>query len=229
MGSYIQALLGVQSGPIAAPTGALRTDVDAQSAHVTLLLKQLSNGNEEAAARLIPLVYDELHRVAQCHLQAERPDHTLQPTALVHEAYLKLITQHSANWQSRAHFFAVASRIMRRILVDHARGRLRAKRGGKQARVPLDKVFILSRGRCDELLALDESLERLSKLDERQSRIVELRFFGGLNVDEVAKVLGVSPKTVKRDWSMAKAWLYGELRDRHGHDAGEVGENQGAV
>ena len=203
--------------------------MDAQSTEVTLLLKQVASGNQEAAARLIPLVYDELHRVARQRLRAERPDHTLQPTALVHEAYLKLVAQRNANWQSRAHFFAVASQLMRRVLVDYARGRLRAKRGGKQVKLPLDKVLIISRGRCDELLALDESLERLSKLDDRQSRIVELRFFGGLSVDEVANVLGVSAKTVKREWSMAKAWLFGELRDRHGHDAREMGKNQGTV
>src|SRR5207302_2090385 len=151
-------------------------------------------------------------------LRAERADHTLQPTALVHEAYLKLVAQRNANWQNRAHFFAVASQLMRRILVDYARGHLRAKRGGKQVKLPLDKVFIISRGRCDELLALDESLERLGKLDARQSRIVELRFFGGLSVEEGSKVLRVSAKTVKREWSLAKAWLYGELRERHGHE-----------
>ncbi len=203
--------------------------MEAQSTQVTLLLKQVANGNEQAAARLIPLVYDELHRVAKLRLRQERPDHTLQPTALVHEVYLKLVAQRDANWQSRAHFFAVASQLMRRILVDYARGRLRVKRGGKQAKVPLDEVFVISRGRCDELLALDESLERLARLDERQSRIVELRFFGGLSVEEAAKVLGVSSKTVKRDWSMAKAWLYGELKDRHGHNPGKAGKSQGAV
>jgi RNA polymerase sigma factor (TIGR02999 family) len=203
--------------------------MDTQSTEVTLLLRQVAGGNEEAAARLIPLVYDELHRVAQQRLRTERTGHTLQPTALVHEAYLKLVAQRNANWQNRAHFFAMASQLMRRILVDYARSRLRAKRGGKQVKLPFDKVLIISRGRCDELLALDESLERLSKLDDRQSRIVELRFFGGLSVDEVAKVLGVSAKTVKREWSMAKAWLYGELRDRHEHDAREMGKNQGAV
>lgn len=199
------------------------------SVDVTLLLRQVAKGNQDAAARLIPLVYEELHRLAERRLRLERPDHTLQPTALVHEAYLKLVAQRNANWQSRAHFFALASQLMRRILVDYARGRLRAKRGGKQARLPLDKVFIISRGRCDELLALDESLERLGKLDARQSRVVELRFFGGLTVDEAAKVLGVSSKTVKREWSMAKAWLYGEMKERHGHDARKLGKNKGAV
>ncbi len=199
------------------------------SVDITLLLRQVANGNQDAAARLIPLVYEELHRLAERRLRLERPDHTLQPTALVHEAYLKLVAQRNVNWQSRAHFFALGSQLMRRILVDYARGRLRAKRGGKQARLPLDKVFIISRGRCDELLALDESLERLGKLDARQSRVVELRFFGGLTVEEAAKVLGVSSKTVKREWSMAKAWLYGEMKERHGHDARKLGKNKGAV
>jgi RNA polymerase sigma-70 factor, ECF subfamily len=203
--------------------------VESQPADVTLLLKQVAGGNQDAAAKLITRVYDELHRVAEHHLRLERPDHTLQPTALVHEAYLRLVAQRETNWQNRAHFFAVASHLMRRILVDYARGRLRAKRGGKQAKVPLEKVFVISPGRCDELLALDESLERLAKLDERQSRVVELRFFGGLSVEEAARVLGVSPKTVKREWSMAKAWLYGELKDRYGSDVRTMGENKGAV
>jgi len=196
-----------------------------QAVDVTLLLKQVAGGNPEAAAKLIPLVYQELHRVAAHRLRHERLDHTLQPTALVHEVYLKLVAKRESSWQSRAHFFAVASQLMRRILVDHARGRLRVKRGGKQVKLPLDKVFIISKGRCDELLELDEALQRLEKLDLRQSRVVELRFFGGLSVEEAAKVLGVSSKTVNRDWSMAKAWLYGELKERHGHDAREVGKN----
>ncbi len=192
------------------------------SADVTLLLTQVANGNQDAAARLIPLVYEELHRLAERRLRLERPNHTLQPTALVHEAYLKLVAQRNANWQSRAHFFALASQLMRRILVDYARSRLRAKRGGKQVKLPLDEALLFTEDRCDELLALDESLERLEKLDARQSRIVELRFFGGLTVEEAAEVLGISPKTVKREWSTAKAWLYGELKERHGHDPGQL-------
>ena len=203
--------------------------MEAQSADVTLLLQQVANGNQEAAARLIPVVYGELHRLAQRHFRLERPDHTLQPTALVHEAFLKLVAQRDANWQNRAHFFAVASHLMRRILVDYARRRLRGKRGGKHTRLPLDNVSVISRDRCDELLALDESLDKLAKLDPRQSRVVELRFFGGLSVEEAAKVLGVSSKTVKREWSTAKAWLYGELKERHGSDSGPVGKNKGAV
>lgn len=203
--------------------------MESQQTGVTLLLKQVANGDQQAAAQLIPLVYEELHRVAEHHLRRERPDHTLQPTALVHEAYLKLVAQRDANWQNRAHFFAVSSQLMRRILVDYARNRLRRKRGGKQAKVPLEKVFILSRDRCDELLSLDESLEKLAKLDARQSRVVELRFFGGLSVEEAAKVLGVSSKTVKREWTIAKAWLYGELKNRRGPDARTMGKNKGAV
>jgi len=196
---------------------------------VTVLLKQAATGDQDAIAKLIPLVYKELHQVAENHLRLERPNHTLQPTALVHETFLKLVAQRNAHWQGRAHFFAVASQLMRRILVDYARGRLSAKRGGGQVKVPVDKVFILSPGRCDELLALDESLERLEKLDARQSRIVELRFFGGLTVEEAARVLNVSPKTVKREWSMAKAWLYGEIKERHGENAGKLEKNKGVV
>ena len=203
--------------------------MEPQSTEVTLLLNQVASGNEDAAARLIPLVYQELRRVAVHHLRLERPDHTLQPTALVHEAYLRLVEQRDPNWQNRAHFFAVASQLMRRVLVDYARGRLRQKRGGKQAKVSLEKVYILSRGRSDELLALDKSLDKLAKLDARQCRVVELRFFGGLSVDEVAKVLGVSSKTVKREWSVAKAWLYGELKSPDGPNARAMGKNKGAV
>ena len=196
---------------------------------MTLLLRQVANGNHDAGAKLIPFVYQELHRLAKHRLRLERPGHTLQPTALVHEAYLKLVAQREVNWESRAQFFAFASHLMRRILVDYARGRLRAKRGGKQARVPLDKAFVVSRGRTDELLALDESLARLEKLDPRQGRVVELRFFGGLSMEETAKVLGVSSKTVKREWSTAKAWLYRELKECHGLDPSPVGKNKGAI
>jgi RNA polymerase sigma-70 factor, ECF subfamily len=199
--------------------------LESHSGEVTLLLQQVATGNQNAVEKLIPMVYEELHRVAQNHLRFERPNHTLQPTALVHEVFLKLVAQRKADWQGRAHFFAVASQLMRRILVDYARGRLSAKRGGGKLKLPLDQVFVLTPGRCDELLALDESLERLGKLDARQSRVVELRFFGGLSVEEAARVLGVSPKTVKREWSMAKAWLYGEMKAHHGEDARKLGKN----
>jgi RNA polymerase sigma factor (TIGR02999 family) len=162
-------------------------------------------------------------------MRRERVDHTLQATALVHEAYLKLIEQRSVDWQGRAHFFGVAAQLMRRILIDHARGHTRQKRGGEQRKVSLDEAFIFSEQQADELLAVDDSLNLLAKLDPRQARVVELRFFGGLSVEEAAEVLGVSPKTIKRDWSIAKAWLYADLKERHGIDAAAMGENQSAV
>jgi len=182
------------------------------SPDVTVLLSELTRGNKEAEEKLVPLVYDELKRLARSYMRRERPEHTLQATALVHEAYLKLIKQQSVNWQGRSHFFAIAAQLMRRILIDHARGHLREKRGGTKVILPLDEGLVFSPEHSEELVKLDEALERLSKLDARQSRIVELRFFGGLSVEETAKFLGISPKTVKRDWSVAKVWLHGELR-----------------
>jgi len=193
--------------------------VEPVSPDVTLLLKKLANGNQEASTELIPVIYQELHRLAVGHLRRERPDHTLQPTALVHEAYIKLVAQRNADWQSRVHFFAVASKLMRRILIDYARRHLRVKRGGRQAKLSLDEVLLVSPDRPDKVLALDESLTRLEKLDARQGRIVELRYFGGLTVEEAAEILGVSPTTVRREWTSAKAWLYGELKERHGDHA----------
>ena len=189
------------------------------SPDVTSLLKKLADGNQEAASELIPVIYQELHRLAVGHLRHERPDHTLQPTALVHEAYIKLVAQRNADWQSRTHFFAVASKLMRRILVDYARRQLRAKRGGRQAKLSLDEVVLLSPDRSDKMLALNECLTRLEKLDARQGRIVEFRYFGGLTVEEAARVLGVSLTTVRREWTSAKAYLYGELRQCHGNHA----------
>jgi RNA polymerase sigma factor (TIGR02999 family) len=161
-------------------------------------------------------VYNELRRLAGSYMRRERPDHTLQATALVHEAYMKLVEQQSVNWQSRAHFFGVAAQLMRRILIDHARGHLRQKRGGEFKKVSLNDAFIFSPEQSAELLAVDESLQRLAKLDERQARVVELRFFGGLSVEEAAAILNISAKTVKRDWSVAKAWLYADLKEQHG-------------
>jgi RNA polymerase sigma-70 factor, ECF subfamily len=186
---------------------------------VTLLLRKLADGNQQAAGELIPVVYDELHRLAVRHLRRERQDHTLQPTALVHEAYIKLVAQRDADWQSRNHFFAVASNLMRRILVDYARRHLREKRGGGQTRLSLDEAPLLSPARPDTMLAIDESLTRLEKMDVRQARIVELRYFGGLTVEESAQVLGVSPTTIRREWASAKAWLYRELKKRNGNHA----------
>ena len=181
---------------------------------VTLLLNKLAAGDQKAAAELLSLVYEELHRLAARHLGHERSDHTLQATALVHEAYVKLAAQKNVKWQNRAQFFGVASQAMRRILVDYARRKQRIRRGGKQQKVPLDEVLLVSPDRTEEVLAVHESLSRLETLDARQARIVELRYFGGLTVEEIAEVVGVSGKTVMRELNVAKAWLYGDLKDR---------------
>jgi RNA polymerase sigma-70 factor (ECF subfamily) len=182
-------------------------------ADVTSLLNKLAAGDQEAAAQLVPLVYEELRRLAARRLRQERPDHTLQATALVHEAYVKLAAQRSAKWQNRAQFFGVASQVMRRILVDYARGQQRIRRGGKQQKVSLDDVLLVSPERTEEVLSVHESLSRLEKLDARQARIVELRYFGGLTVEEIAEVVGISTKTVMRELNVAKAWLYGDLKE----------------
>ncbi|HKN15350.1 MAG TPA: sigma-70 family RNA polymerase sigma factor [Candidatus Sulfotelmatobacter sp.] len=187
---------------------------------VTVLLAQLTKGNEEAGSKLIPLVYSELRRLAGGYMRRERSDHTLQPTALVHEAYLRLVGQRAVDWQSRSHFFGIAAQVMRRILVDHARGHLRDKRGGGQKPVPIDEALVFAPEQAQELVKLDQALERLTQLDPRQGKIVELRFFGGLTVEQTADLLSISPKTVKRDWSVAKAWLHGELKTSHGDTAG---------
>jgi RNA polymerase sigma-70 factor (ECF subfamily) len=162
-------------------------------------------------------------------MRRERTDHTLQPTALVHEAYLKLVEQRNVNWQGRAHFFAIAAQVMRRILIDHARGHLREKRGAGERPVPLDEALVFAPEQSLELVKLDESLDRLAKLDARQSKIVELRFFGGLTVEQTAEALGISPKTVKRDWSVAKAWLHGDLKVNHGDSTRKLGNDKAAV
>lgn len=173
---------------------------------VTQLLHDWSNGDKEALDRLLPLVYDELRRVAARYLGRERPGHTLQPTALVHEAYIRLLGESQVSWQGRAHFFGAAARLMRRILVDHARERNAAKRG-HGLKVTLNEALAPSASPDLDLVALDRALEELSALDAEQARIVELRFFGGLSVEETAEVLSVSPATVKRHWVSAKAWL----------------------
>jgi RNA polymerase sigma-70 factor, ECF subfamily len=196
---------------------------DLTSAEVTALLGELAQGKSEAADHLIPVVYHELRRLAGRYMRRERKDHTLQTTALVHEAYLKLVEQRSVNWESRAHFYGVASQIMRRLLIDHARHNLREKRGGGQQMVALDEALVFSPEKSSTLIELDAALERLAALDARQARIVELRFFGGVTVEEAAAVLGISPKTVKRDWSVAKAWLHGELKAAYGSGAPELG------
>jgi RNA polymerase sigma-70 factor (ECF subfamily) len=181
------------------------------SAEVTRLLVELRNGNPEAEAKLIPLVYQHLHRLAASYMRGERPDHTLQTTALVNEAYLRLVPQKETGWRDRAHFFGVAARLMREILVEHARARHAGKRGGKVEKLSLDQSLEFSPARSRELIELDDALECLGRLDPQQARVVELRFFGGLTVEETAEVLGISPRTVKRDWAVARAWLHGEL------------------
>jgi RNA polymerase sigma factor (TIGR02999 family) len=177
---------------------------------VTLLLREWSDGNQQILGRLLPIVYDELRRVAHQYLRREHHEQTLETTALVHEAYLKLVDQRSVNWQNRAHFFAIAAQAMRRILIDNARKRSAAKREGEK--LSLDDVAIISTDRAEHLLALDEALQQLEEIDPQQSKIVELRYFGGLTIEETAEAMNLSPATVKREWAMARAWLYSSLR-----------------
>lgn len=177
-----------------------------------MLAEWSESGNREALDRLMPIVYDELRRQAARYLKHERQGHTLQTTALVHEAYVRLIDQAGVRWQNRAHFFGIAAEMMRRILVDHARRRRAAKRGGDSFKVTLDEAINASAEPNLDLIAIDEALTKLAALDQQQARVVELRFFGGLNVEETAEVLRISERTVKRDWSVAKAWIRRELR-----------------
>lgn len=183
-----------------------------RSADVTGLLLRWSNGEPDALDHLLPLVYEECRRIAARQLWRERSDHTLDPTALVHEMYLRLVDQRRADWQNRTHFFAIAARIIRRVLVDHARARLATKRDASRLLLSLDAAFDASEeARVADVLALDQALERLGRQDPDQQRLVELRFFAGLTFEETAAVLGRSPRTVKREWQLAKAWLYREL------------------
>lgn len=183
----------------------------ASSNEVTLLLRAWGEGDAQALERLTPLVYQELHRIARGYMRKERPDHTLQTTALINEAYVRLVDVRKVSWQDRAHFFAVCARAMRRILVDHARSRGYLKRGGGQIGVHLDAITELNWTPDSNILELDDALNRLSALDPRKGKVVELRFFGGLSVDETAEALGISPETVMRDWKLARAWLFREL------------------
>jgi len=185
-----------------------------QKNEVTRLLAAWSDGKEEALDELLPLVYAELRRMAKRFMNSQPSGHTLQTTALIHEAYLKLTDQKDKQWQNRAHFFAVAGQAMRHILVDHARTRQRDKRGGKTQIISLDHVAEISNERTAEIIALDEALKELEKLDERKSRVVELRYFAGLTEIETAKVLKISPETVQRDWKFAKGWLFRELSNQ---------------
>lgn len=185
--------------------------VDDKPGDVTRILYEMKEGNHEAEDRLIPIVYKELRRIAAAYLRREAPGHSLQPTALVHEAYLRLTHMHGVDWQSRSHFFAVSATVMRRILVDRARAQHSKKRGDGWNALSLDNVILPSPERAPEIIALDQALKRLSQVDERQSKIVELRFFAGMSEEEIGEVLGISPRTVKRDWRVARAWLYDEL------------------
>lgn len=178
---------------------------------VSVLLTEWRDGNQEALQALIPLVYQELRRIAQQHLRQERPDHTLQSTALVHEAYLRLMKQGPSEIENRAHFMAVASRLMRQILVEHARRHRAAKRGGG-LKLELNEAISPQRARNVDLIALDDALNELERLDPQQSRIVEMRFFGGLTIEDTAEIIGVSRTTVKREWATARAWLRREVR-----------------
>jgi len=175
---------------------------------VTRLLEDWSGGNEDALEKLIPLIQPELHRLAHHYMSRERPGHTLQTTALLNEAYLRLVDNPKRNWQNRAHFTAAAAQLMRRIMIDRARERRALKRGGDAIKVSLDEAALVSEQRAEELLALDEALEKLAAQDPRKSQIVELRYFGGLTTEEAAAFLKISHRTVRREWRMAKAWLY---------------------
>lgn len=179
---------------------------------VTRLLLDWGSGDQAALERLMPLVDRELHRLAHRYIRRERPDHTLQTTALVNEAYLRLVDQRNVHWKNRAHFYALSAQLMRRILVDHARKRKYAKRGGETHKISLDEAMTVSNERTKDLVALDDALTKLAAIDPRKSKVVELRFFGGLSVEETAEVLSVSIITVNREWKLAKAWLYNLLK-----------------
>jgi RNA polymerase sigma factor (TIGR02999 family) len=196
--------------------------MSADSENVTQLLQDWSKGNQRALEELLPLIYNELRQLAHNFLYRERPGHTLQTTALVHEAYLKLIDQKDARWQNRSHFFAIAAQAMRRILIDSARRHAAVKRGGPQERLSLDEVPEVSLEPNTRLLALDEALTALAEIDPEQSRIVELRYFGGLTIEETAEVMKSSPATIKREWAMARAWLHQALTDGSKNDEQSV-------
>src|ERR1017187_3006965 len=202
------------------------TGMEDSAPDVTAVLNEIAEGKDPSLARLIPLVYRELRRLAAQHLRAERPDHTLQTTALVHEAYIRLVNQKKRDWPDRAFFFQVAAQMMRRVLVDYARQHHRVKRGGAVVKVSLEDVSLFAKNRAPEVLSVDESLNRLAVIDARLVQVVELRFYGGLTVEETAEALHVSPKTVKRDWNVARAWLYGDLKGGHEIETGPVGKRQ---
>ena len=188
------------------------SDPAAPSQEITAMLRAGGDGDRAVLDQMLPLVYDELHRQAHRYLRRERANHTLQTTALINEAYLKLVDQRAVQWQNRAHFFGIAAQAMRRILVDYAKTKNREKRGGAAVDLPLEEALLVAAtGQSIDLLALDEALTRLALIDEQQTRVVELKYFSGLSIEETAEALGISPATVKRDWQMAKAWLRHEL------------------
>ena len=187
------------------------TDPSRSLHEITQLLAEWSDGNQTALDKLYPLVYDELHRMARRYMKREQKGHTLQTTALINEAYVRLVDQKHVHWANRAHFFAISAQIMRRILIDHARRHAYAKRGGGAEKISLDETAIVAKERAPDLLVLDEALNRLAEIDPRRGQVVELRYFGGLNNEEIAGVLKISENTVTRDWNMARAWLYQEL------------------
>jgi RNA polymerase sigma factor (TIGR02999 family) len=191
--------------------GVSRVSGEESSANLTQLLMDWSNGDAQALEKLIPLVYRDLHRLAERYLRSESPGHTLQSTALVHEAYLRLIDQRNTRWQNRAHFFGISAQLIRRILVDHARARNAGKRGGYAAKIHLDESVAAPDQQDVDLVVLDDRLKALSDIDPQQARVVELRYFAGLTVEETAEVMHVSPTTVKREWRLARAWLHREI------------------
>jgi RNA polymerase sigma-70 factor (ECF subfamily) len=215
--------LGEPGGAIIQPVGMQRAAQpgEPEASDVSTLLRAWSEGDQSALKGLTPIVYDELHRLAHRYLERERPGHTLQTTALVNEAYIRLVDYKRMQWQNRAHFLAVSAQVMRRILVDHARGH-NVKRGAGVQHVSLDEGAVIGGDQASDLVALDDAMNALARLDPRKVQIIEMRFFGGLSVEETAEVLKVSPATVRRDWSIAKFWLYREL-------GGETGDGFGTV
>jgi RNA polymerase sigma-70 factor (ECF subfamily) len=207
----------VQQGHAASrPPAQHRQTMSESTANVTQLLRAAASGDRSDLDALMAAIYDDLRRLAVSQMRSERDDHTLQPTAVVHEAYLKLIDQRTTDWKDRVHFFAIASRIIRRILVDHARERLAAKRGGDAQRVPLEHAEMISPVEGVDLVALDEALGELGEIDPRQAKIVELKFFGGLTIEEIAELLSIGRRSVDREWQAARAWLYFRLSDGQG-------------
>ena len=186
----------------------------ADGGDVTLLLRAMKNGDESAAEQLLPLVYKELHRLAKAYMRRERPDHTLQPTALINEAYLRLARE-NVDWQSRQHFIGFAANVMRHLLVDHARAHNAERRAGELDRVELEEGFMISRERSKEVIALHDALSTLEQVDPRQAKVVELRYFGGFSVEEIGEILEISPRSVKRHWALARIWLFKHMAEPH--------------